>query len=279
MNAFRSARARSTVAGIAIGVSLVAVATVGFAESQGSNSGAPSGSPSVPFTWTVRALPTIAIEPGEGIPVSIVVAAVKATGVTVLQSALVDSITEKPLADGALKLWKQSPGWQYGPVRSGAGFDANTPNRLWLAPVAGAGKFTGSVTIASKEKPEGDTVQMTVYSSSLQYKLVGVVVILVAVLIAWLLTVLVRNLINRNQLLVPVAELRATLEQLASALGREQGRHRHASHRWEGDGPPRRGAGATGSRGSGSPYAGAVAMGPRGGNFRERIPGIRPARE
>ncbi|OYY27536.1 MAG: hypothetical protein B7X79_08505 [Acidovorax sp. 17-64-282] len=82
---------------------------------------------------------------------------------------------------------------------------ANSPAEVWLWGAEGAGVYEGSVTLASKEKPEGDTVLMNVNSSSGKDKAWGVSAIFASVALTWLLTVYLRNLGNRAHLLVPAA--------------------------------------------------------------------------
>jgi hypothetical protein len=164
--------------------------------------------PAAKFTWVVKSLPVVTTSRGEPIPVSIVVGPVPATGVAVMQSALVERVSRRPLARGGLRLCataaQDCPGQ---PVN----MPANEAAALWLWGADGVGVFEGSVTVSAKEKPEGDTVTMAVNSSSGGHKASGVAVILASILLTWLLTVLVRNRANRAQLLLPVAIALRTL--------------------------------------------------------------------
>ncbi len=166
------------------------------------------------FSWTPRAVPAIALAPGDAIPLSIAVGPVPATGVKAVQTALIENVGKTPIAADGLVLCRTPK------PCDGKGIDLPplSPNQLWLVAVGGPGQYGGSVTVAANEKPEGDAVAMTVYSSSLAYKLGGVAVIFAGVVLAWYFTFYVRSRLNRDQLLVPVASLVATLDRLSSRL-------------------------------------------------------------
>ena len=83
----------------------------------------------------------------------------------------------------------------------------NSSNPLWLWGANRPGQFDGSATIAVAEKPEGDTVSMTVYASTTRAKVWGIIVIFFAVLLTWFCTSFVRNRANRDRMLLPVSSL------------------------------------------------------------------------
>ncbi|MCM2310699.1 MAG: hypothetical protein NDI84_04775 [Steroidobacteraceae bacterium] len=163
------------------------------------------------FTWTVKALPVVTRSPGEPVPVSIVVGPVPATGVVVMQSALVERISRRPLAPGGMRL---CPTASQDCVGQPLSLPANGAAALWLWGADGVGVFEGTVTLAAREKPEGDAVTMTVNSSSGQHKGWGVAAILASIGLTWLLTVFVRNRANRAQLLLPAAIALRTLSAI-----------------------------------------------------------------
>lgn len=163
------------------------------------------------FAWTVKPTPVLTRSPGEPLPLSIVVGPVPASGVTVVQSALVERISRRPLAPAGLRLCPTA-------VKDCAGqpldVPANSSAALWLWGAEGMGVYEGSVTVAAREKPEGDAVAMTVNSSSRASKAWGVAAIAFSIFLTWLLSVFVRNRANRAQLLLPVALTMRTLSTL-----------------------------------------------------------------
>lgn len=165
------------------------------------------------FTWSVKISPTITQAPEAPIPVSISVGPVAATGVKVLQTALFDKAFKKPLAPTGLTLCPSNKNSCNGKELT---LQAHTPNQLWLWGASEVGVFEGSVTLAAAEKPEGDSVSLTINSSTANLKQQGVLVIFLSVFITWFITVLVRNWINRKQLQLPVLITRKTLAALVT---------------------------------------------------------------
>jgi hypothetical protein len=171
------------------------------------------------FSWTVTALPNIALSPGDAIPVSVVVGPVAAHHVRVLQSALVNNATKAPIiATGVILCENRSCGNQ-----ADINLAPNTPNQLWLLKVGDVGQFTGSVTLASDEKPSGDAVQLTIYSSGNWHKVAGVALIFLGTVVGWVLTAYLRNWLNRDQLLGPARTLQDRLIKLQQKLAAIRG--------------------------------------------------------
>jgi hypothetical protein len=172
------------------------------------------------FTWTVKSPPAeLNLAAGEPIEVGIAVQAVAATNVRVLQTALVEQSRKTPL-DGGLMLCKQPGG------SCGADIDlaANSSNRLWLRSNSGGaivGKYTGTVSIGASEKPDGDTLNLTIYGTTLCRQLIGALLILAGVVCAWIVSTWSRSRLDRAQSLLPAALLaeRVTIlqQKLANA--------------------------------------------------------------
>lgn len=172
------------------------------------------------FSWTVRGLPSLAIRPGDPIPVSISVTSVPATAVKVLQTGLIEKESMQLISRTGLTLCESATS----PCTSGTvNIPPNTAAQLWLWGTDRPGKFEGSVVIASAEKPAGESISMTIYSTSLCYQIVGVFVILFGVVLAWFCTVFIRNRLNRDQLLLPAATVRTALAKLQAALDKMPG--------------------------------------------------------
>lgn len=172
------------------------------------------------FTWTITGPPAeIGLSQGDALGLSIAVGPERATNVQVLQSALVQDKTHRPLADGRLLLCTTAD-----EACDGNPIDlaANQPRRLWLRPAATGGfevgKFSGSVTIAASEKPSGESLTATVYVSSERHRWVGVLALVIGVAVAWLVAVPVRARMQRNELLRPAAVLRERLQALYPRL-------------------------------------------------------------
>jgi hypothetical protein len=167
------------------------------------------------FTWTVRGPPAITVVPGGSVPISLSMGNVPATGVTVLRTDLVDKSTHAPISETGLSLCRSS-------TRSctdeSITLGPSEPGKLWLWGANTPGRFEGTVTIATPEKPEGDPMTITVYVTSIWYELAGVGAILIGVILSWFFTVVIKNRINRDQLLLPVAALLETLGLIKAEL-------------------------------------------------------------
>jgi hypothetical protein len=168
------------------------------------------------FSWTIEAMPNVAIEPDQAIPVAIAASGVAATQVRATLSTLVEKSSRKALAPAGFKLCPQAE------VSSCTGpltVPVNEPTRAWLHGATGPGQFEGSVTLASAELPQGQKLTMNVWVSSLWHQGFGVLAILAGVLLNLVVSVGLRNRANRNQLLKPVALLHEGLDRVEAALG------------------------------------------------------------
>lgn len=164
------------------------------------------------FSWTVKAGPIVAITAGNPIPVSIAVGNVPARGIAVLQAALIEKNTRRMIAPGGLRLCEgAATDCVANPIKD---LERNVPRPLWLWGATEVGVFEGSVTLSTLDKTEGDSVPMTIYSSTDGHRTWGVIAIFVGVVFAWFGTAFVRNRINRDQLLAPVSAGLQTLRQL-----------------------------------------------------------------
>lgn len=167
------------------------------------------------FAWTVRGVPTLTIEPGDPLPVSITVGPVQATNVKAIQSTFAEKIFKTALADKGLILCKSAEANECATPEQ-IDLPPNSATQLFLHGTAGAGVFEGTVTISALEKREGDAVAMTANVSSVERKAWGVVLIFVSAAATMWLTVWLRNKQNRAQLLLPVAETLGQLERMGS---------------------------------------------------------------
>jgi hypothetical protein len=160
------------------------------------------------FTWTVKAPASMAIHPPQAIPVSVSVASVPATRVTLINPFLSEKNRKSLIAQDGLQLCRDP----VGPCqKERIDLPANSVSQLWMRGATGVGQYEGTITIAAAEKPEGDAVSMTVYSTQPVLQVLGVVAIFGGVVLAWVLTVFARNLLNRDQMLRPAALLVARI--------------------------------------------------------------------
>lgn len=167
------------------------------------------------FSWTVKAPPSIAICPGQAIPLAISVGPVPATGITLINPHLVEKTRKSLIAPSGLRLCR-NPGDPCNDEK--IDIPASSVTQLWLRGAEGVGQYEGTVTVASTEKPEGDAVPLTVYSTRRSLQVLGIIAIFGGVLLAWVVTVFGRNLLNRDQLLLPAALLRERIAALQPRL-------------------------------------------------------------
>lgn len=168
-----------------------------------------------PFSWKI-AWPssTVSISPGDPIQFQINVIQGPATGVT-LHANLLEKMRKTQASASGLRLCR-------GGATSNdcAPFDLQTgPTNVWLVGVEGVGQFDGSLVLAAREKPEGDTFTMSINSSSIEYRLGGMLVIFVGVVLVWVVSVFGRYKANRDQLLIPASVLREKLSLIEIDLG------------------------------------------------------------
>jgi hypothetical protein len=125
------------------------------------------------FSWTVKAA-SMAISPRQSIPVAISVGPVPATDVKLINPYLLEKNSKAPIAAGGLQLCRESvPPCSPGPIN----LVASSATQLWLQGADDVGQYEGSITVAANEKPEGETVNLTVYSTTATHQFWGVVTI------------------------------------------------------------------------------------------------------
>jgi len=139
-----------------------------------------------------------------------------ATDLQLKQSGLIEQSTKKPLGLDDLKLCSDST------ARHCGAFD--------LAPHSGApplylcvtdqfhghGNYRGALSLSAMEKPETQSVTLNIYSSSVCAKLLGFLLIVAGVFLAWVTKVYAGNRLTRDQELLPMTLLRRRVEGLQS---------------------------------------------------------------
>ncbi|HEU4871753.1 MAG TPA: hypothetical protein VFT44_01555 [Pyrinomonadaceae bacterium] len=141
-------------------------------------------------------------------------------------STLVEQTTKEAITLDALRLCpvgSQCDGTQ--PLT----IAANVPTSLQLCTTKGFhGKYDGTVVLASRQKPDGDTILQHAQFSSGTAKLIGFLLILLGVALAFVAKVWARARLERNQALVPVAFMRSQLNTLKEALAQLKPAYRNA---------------------------------------------------
>ncbi len=160
------------------------------------------------FAWSVK-VPSgeISLRPGQSVEIGISVQGIAATGVRLLQAAMIEQTTHTMLLKG----------WQLCETPAGdcksdeLSIPANSVKRLWLRPAGDetvVGKFTGTVVIGAAQKPDGETLTLSISGTSASLQFWGVIVILFGLGLAFYVNKGLQNRINRAQMLLPVARLR-----------------------------------------------------------------------
>ena len=158
---------------------------------------------SAKFNWAVKSVPVLTVQPGQPLPVSISVGPVPASKVKVLQSTLAEKTTKTLFAPDGLRLCKTQK--QSDCETNDINLPQNSVWQLFLHGTKGACVYEGIVTIAAFEKPEGESISLTANSSTGERKAWGVGLIFLSATLTFVMTVLMRNKINRNQLILPVS--------------------------------------------------------------------------
>jgi hypothetical protein len=162
---------------------------------------------------------TLAVRPGEGIPVSVVVTgAADATDIRVIQSGVVEDRRKFAPGSDGIQLCANATG-DCTEVKT---IPRSSSTMIWVRPkghVEDAGHFKGTVTIASSVRREGDGVNVDFYVTSWWLQVLGGVAILAGVALAWIVSVWAKGRSNRLQLLMPAAFLRERLRTVKAMLG------------------------------------------------------------
>lgn len=131
-------------------------------------------------------------------------------------AALVEEVSKKAITSNKLWLCKGlEPCTGVEPIE----LPPNVPSQLSLCTTETFhGSFTGSINLIAREKPEGEIILQRGEFSSFAAKLVGFIVIVLGVFIAWLAKVYARARLERDQALLPAIEMRVQLESLQTKL-------------------------------------------------------------
>lgn len=179
-------------------------------------------SPAAPtISWSLKPVPAgnrRLDAANEGLPISIAVSdGANLTGVRLMALDLVDQSTRKSLAK---KEWRlcQSAAVCTTEVSSLAG----GAHPLWIVPAdfdtIPPGRYEGMLTIASDDKPVGESINLTLNISQLNRQWLGFGAILAGIALGFYVTTFLRRRFDRTQLLLGPALLQQTLESLSTTL-------------------------------------------------------------
>ncbi len=176
---------------------------------------------SAPMSWSIKPPPAAnrALESGDGIPISIAVnGSTRITGVQLMPVDLVEQVSRRPLSKVE---WRLCPTRVTCKEGDAASLDGG-PHSLWIVPVGAAsvspGRYEGTITISSNDKPAGESVALTLNFSSTRDKILGSVAIVVGMAVGLYTTVVLRRRVERDQLLMGPALLRGAVMQLRVML-------------------------------------------------------------
>ncbi|WP_299750260.1 hypothetical protein [Devosia sp.] len=177
-----------------------------------------ANTPSGTFTWTITGPHAeVGLGTDGAIDIAIAVTGRPATGVVLMQADLVGDETHALVSGG----WELCDAGDVCSPATELAFDANSANGLKLKPAKPlVGKYTGSITIGSDQDPAGQTIAFTVYGTSLVLQSLGVLVVLLGVIAAWLTSTWAQNRINRSELLRPLIALSDRASALAARLAK-----------------------------------------------------------
>jgi len=177
------------------------------------------------FSWTLKPPPSeISIRSGQGIEIGIAVGPVPASRVRLLQATLIEESRKYPLAEAGFVICEKPTMEKVSEqCKSEINLEDHSPNRIWLHSKNGSypvGKFKGSVTIGASQKPEGDTINLTVYSTRFWWRQFGgIIVIILGVIASWWVSTYSRYRLVRNQILFSAALFKEKFEGLKTKLG------------------------------------------------------------
>lgn len=165
---------------------------------------------------TIKALPSVALSAGRPLPLTVIVGQNNEPTVRIGFVSLIERQSKRPISTGGLRICHSGTG---ACATDFVELPANRSYNLFIWGIEDEGVFEGTVTISTASKPAGETSPpMTVYVSSAQAKFFGVLTIASSVIVAFLFSVILRSMLNRRQLLLPVASLRDTLSLLKARV-------------------------------------------------------------
>lgn len=179
------------------------------------------GASATPFSWNVSG-PTgeISLPEGQPIQVTISTGPVAATKVRFPPPLFIEQSLRAPLQGDWLFCEHQLelPSSQSCPSKD-LTIPASTTQTIWAYPPAPlVGKFAGNLSVFSAEKPDGQNLSLTLLSTTLRQQRIGIVLLAIGIILAWIFMVLVQRKASHDQLLLPALEIDAHVQQLHAEL-------------------------------------------------------------
>lgn len=174
------------------------------------------------FAWTIPGPPVWTLIDSRAVGLPVIVKDVPATGVRLLHSTLQRSGDDPgTLGVNALELCAEPEGEVCTPPATIPSFDSRTLYlRVRKDVVQPIGTYTGNVLIASDEKPEGETVALTLYATTGWARFGGLVAVAVGVLLFFLTTIVARYQMAVNDRVALALRLRLEMEALRNRVHR-----------------------------------------------------------
>lgn len=174
--------------------------------------------------WKVSPLPVALRAAGTRWAIPLNIALTRQAAVHALRLApveLIEENTARALAGGRLALCPSPEPCGGDPI------ELSPPGgTLWLTSLrvgdavrpTWPGKYHGTVTVVSLDRPEGETLTIGVSVSAWYWKLAGAALIAAGVAFSYVLTTLLRHRIGRLELMVPAVGLRSAIDRLRQQL-------------------------------------------------------------
>lgn len=180
--------------------------------------GAPSAPapPTPPLAWSASTPATMALERGSALPVAIT-ATRPLQGVRVVYSTLQDPTSEAIIPPDSLHVGRTNA------CAGDAGYAPLDPKPILLCVHATtAGSYNGTVVLGALNAGEAKPFNLTVHVTSGTYRLRGAGLIALGIIVSWMVTVFLRRVSARNDALLPAAQLRGKVEELAMRIAAAQ---------------------------------------------------------
>jgi len=210
----------ATVAGLPDNVSQKRYARVQFEDTESILEYTLTNKHPMAFAWTLRPPPTgWSLTAGRVASVALSMGPVPATNVRLIHSSLIEQSTKVLLGSDQIQICHNAAG----PCQTDFSLAAGSANQLFVRvrdEFEDPGTYQGAIVIACAQKPEGDSFNLTIYNSSCWRRLIGVLVIVLGVVVAWFSTVYARARTMHDQALMPAVALLERLKELSDILDR-----------------------------------------------------------
>jgi hypothetical protein len=177
----------------------------------------------VPTSWTVKPVSTSARsllknDQKSGLPIIVAVTGNQPIKDVQVATDPLEKDLKHPMSKGGWRLCKTPTGHACEPVTlPGAGM-----HKLWVLPAVEnelqEGKYEVVLTVASADKPAGESVSLTVNVSSYAMQLAGLVALACGCILAIYTTSFLRTRLQRDEMLEPAVRLREAHDKLLQAL-------------------------------------------------------------